>query len=314
MSNPALRITSFHATRNASSQSPITNHQYRERGGGVRVELAAGSGFCFGVKRAIQMAFEVAEGQRDPFYTLGPIIHNPQMVARLEEKGIRMLERPEEGEPGVLIVRSHGVAPEVMKAAERHGHRIVDATCPFVRRAQNYVKALKEDGYTVVIVGKKDHAEVEGLLGYAEGDAVIVWDKGDLEKLERVDRMGVVAQTTIPFQRFEEVIRGLLKKTRQLKVYNTICSSTEERQHKTLELAQKADVMIIVGGRNSANTSRLAELCRALGKTTYHIETAEELSAEWVAGCSFVGVSAGASTPDWLIEEVMTELNRWAGA
>jgi len=266
------------------------------------------------VKRAIQLAFEVAEGQRDPFYTLGPIIHNPQMVAQLEEKGIRMLERPDEGGPGVLIIRSHGVAPEVMRAAERHGHRIVDATCPFVRRAQDYVKALKEDGYTVVIVGKKDHAEVKGLLGYAEGTAVIVWDAKDLAEMGQSDRIGVVAQTTIPFHLFEEVVRGLLRKTRQLKVHNTICSSTEERQHKTLELARKADVMIIVGGRNSANTSRLAELCRAFGKTTYHIETAEELSPRWVADCSFVGVSAGASTPDWLIEEVMTELNRWAGA
>jgi len=293
----------------------------------VRVELAAGSGFCFGVKRAIQMAFEVAEGQRDPFYTLGPIIHNPQMVARLEEKGIRVIERPEEGDPGILIVRSHGVAPEVMKAAERHGHRIVDATCPFVRRAQDYVSTLRAEGYSIVIVGKKDHAEVEGLLGYAGGDAVVVWDKEDLEgwsgyptSVERLEshslpsRIGVIAQTTIPFHLFEEVVQELLKKTRQLKVYNTICASTEERQHKTLELAQKADVMIIVGGRNSANTSRLAELCRALGKTTYHIETAEELSPEWVVGCSFVGVSAGASTPDWLIEEVMTKLNCWADA
>ncbi len=282
--------------------------------GAVCIELAEGSGFCFGVKRAIQMAFEVAEEKQDPFYTLGPIIHNPQMVARLEEKGIRMIEQPEEGDPGMLIVRSHGVAPEVMKTAKRHGHRIVDATCPFVRRAQNYVKELKEDGYTVVIVGKKDHAEVEGLLGYAQEDAVIVWDKEDLTGLGRLDRVGVVAQTTIPFQRFEEVIRGLLKKTRQLKVCNTICSSSEERQHKTLELAGTADVMIIVGGRNSANTSRLTELCRALGKSTYHIETAEELAPEWVAGCSLVGVSAGASTPDWLIEEVMTKLNRWADA
>ena len=280
----------------------------------MRVELAEGSGFCFGVKRAIQIAFEVAEEKQDPFYTLGPIIHNPQMVARLEEKGIRMIEQPEEGDPGMLIVRSHGVAPEIMKAAKAHGHRIVDATCPFVKRAQNYVKKLKEDGYTVVIVGKKDHAEVEGLLGYAEGEAEIVWDKEDLASLGRLDRVGVVAQTTIPFQRFEEVIRGLLKKTRQLKVYNTICSSSEERQHKTLELAGKADVMIIVGGRNSANTSRLTELCRALGKSTYHIETAEELVPEWVAGCSFVGVSAGASTPDWLIEEVMNKLNRWTDA
>ncbi|MFH1008673.1 MAG: 4-hydroxy-3-methylbut-2-enyl diphosphate reductase [Candidatus Latescibacterota bacterium] len=280
----------------------------------MRVELAEGSGFCFGVKRAIQMAFEVAEGEPDPFYTLGPIIHNPQMVTRLEEKGIRMIAHPEEGDPGMLIVRSHGVAPEVIQAAERHGHRIVDATCPFVKRAQNYVKQLKEDGYSLVIVGKKDHAEVEGLLGYAEGDAVIIWDEEDLKQLGQLDRVGVVAQTTIPFQRFEEVIRGLLRKTRQLKVCNTICSSSEERQHKTLELAGKADVMIIVGGRNSANTSRLTELCRALGKSTYHIETAEELSPEWMERCSLVGVSAGASTPNWLIEEVMTRLNRWAQA
>ena len=245
-------------------------------------------------------------------YTLGPIIHNPQMVARLEQRGVRPISCASEGTPGIVVIRSHGVAPEVVEKVKAYGHRIVDATCPFVRRAQEDVQELRDEGYHIIIVGKRDHAEVEGLLGYADKDVNVIWDVEDLESLRRLQRVGVVAQTTTPFDRFRMLVGGLLEKSRQLKIYNTICHSTEERQTQTLELAKRADVVIIIGGRNSANTTRLAELCRDLGRTTYHVETADEVRPDWVKGASLVGVSAGASTPDWIIDEVMHTLEGMA--
>jgi 4-hydroxy-3-methylbut-2-enyl diphosphate reductase len=177
-----------------------------------------------------------------------------------------------------------------------------------VRKAQDHVQELRNEGYHVIIVGNRNHAEVEGLLGYAGKAVHVLWNVKDLELLEEVQRMGVVAQTTTPFERFRLLVGGLLEKSRQLKIYNTICHSTEKRQIQTLELAKRADVMIIIGGRNSANTTRLAELCRDLGKATYHVETADEVCLDWVKGASRVGVSAGASTPDWIIEGVMHTL------
>ncbi len=276
----------------------------------MKIELAGEAGFCFGVRRAIQMAFDVSAKEEGPIYTLGPIIHNPQMVAELEEKGVRLISCPSEAPPGIVIIRSHGVAPEVIEKVNACGHRIEDATCPFVRRAQDNVQTLRDEGYPIIIVGKRDHAEVEGLLGYAGKNVDVIWDVEDLESVERLQHAGVVAQTTTPFTRFRLLVGGLLEKIRQLKIYNTICHSTEKRQIQTLELAERADVMIIIGGHNSANTTRLAELCRDLGTTTYHVETADEMRPEWVEGASLVGVSAGASTPDWIIDAVRRMLER----
>lgn len=274
----------------------------------MEIELAGEAGFCFGVRRAIQIAFDVAAREEGFIYTLGPIIHNPQMVHRLEEKGVRPISDPSEVAPGIVVIRSHGVAPEAMEKVRAYGHRIVDATCPFVRRAQDHVQELRNEGYHIIIVGERNHAEVQGLLGYAGKDVHVVWDMEDLESIGRLQRAGVVAQTTAPFDRFGILVGGLLEKSRQLKIYNTICHSTEERQTQTLELAKRADVMIIIGGRNSANTTRLAELCRDLGRRTYHVETADELCPDWLKGASRVGVSAGASTPDWIIDGVMRTL------
>lgn len=273
----------------------------------VKVELVRTSGFCFGVRRAVRMVDEALKGADGPVYTLGPLIHNPQMVAKMEEMGVRVVSPEEEVPPGVVVLRSHGVPPQVEEKVRSKGHKVLDATCPFVRNAQMYARSLKEEGYEVVIVGKRGHEEVEGILGYA-GGAHVVWRPEELVPLGRPGKVGVVAQTTTPFEVFSSVVSELLKRVKHIKVYNTICDSTSKRQEETAALAKRADVMIIVGGRNSANTTRLAELCRGLGKPTYHIETADELRREWVEGASLVGVSAGASTPDWLVEEVTERL------
>ncbi|RKY58721.1 MAG: 4-hydroxy-3-methylbut-2-enyl diphosphate reductase [Candidatus Latescibacterota bacterium] len=277
----------------------------------MKVELVRTAGFCFGVRRAVRMVDEALKRADGPVYTLGPLIHNPQMVARMEEMGVRVIGPEDDLPPGVVVLRSHGVPPQVEEKVKAKGHKVLDATCPFVRNAQMYARSLREEGYEVVIVGKRGHEEVEGILGYTGGEAYVVWRPEELVCLGRPDRVGVVAQTTTPFEIFSSVVSELLKRAKHIKVYNTICDSTSKRQEETAALAERADVMIIVGGRNSANTTRLAELCRGLGKATYHIETADELRPEWVEGASLVGVSAGASTPDWLIEEVMEKLKIW---
>ncbi|HIE05033.1 MAG TPA: 4-hydroxy-3-methylbut-2-enyl diphosphate reductase [Candidatus Latescibacteria bacterium] len=277
----------------------------------MEVELVRTSGFCFGVRRAVRMVDEALKGADGPVYTLGPLIHNPQMVTKMEEMGVRVIGPEDDLPPGVVVLRSHGVPPQIEEKVKAKGHKVLDATCPFVRNAQMYARSLREEGYEVVIVGKRGHEEVEGILGYAGGKAYVVWRPEELASLGRPDRVGVVAQTTTPFEIFSSVVSELLKRIKHVKVYNTICDSTSKRQEETAALAERADVMIIVGGRNSANTTRLAELCRGLGKPTYHIETADELRPEWVEGASLVGVSAGASTPDWLIGEVMEKLKIW---
>ena len=276
----------------------------------MKVELVRTAGFCFGVRRAVRIVMDALREADGPVYTLGPLIHNPQMVDRMEDMGAKVIGPDDDLPPGVVVLRSHGVPPEIEEKVRAKGHKILDATCPFVHNAQMYARSLGEEGYRVIIVGKAGHEEVEGILGYTEG-ADVVWEPEEVESLGSPEKVGVVAQTTTPFDVFSSVVRELMRRTRHIKVYNTICDSTSKRQEETADLARRADVMVIVGGRNSANTTRLAELCRRLGKPTYHIETAGELRREWVEGASLVGVSAGASTPDWLIEEAMEKLKSW---
>lgn len=278
--------------------------------GKTTIEVAPDAGFCFGVKRCIGLARASAQAQRGrPIYTLGQIIHNPQVVEQLRAEGIVPIADPAEAAPGVLIVRSHGAEAALIERARCAGHEIVDATCPFVKRAQELVALLAQEGYQVVVVGDSGHPETKGLLSCSGGTALVVGDQASAEALEGFPRIGVVAQTTVPDDRFRAVVSGLLHKSRELKIHNTICEATRRRQQATQELGRRADVMIIVGGKNSANTSRLADLCRQLGKETYHIETASEISEDWIRGKSLIGLSAGTSTPDSIIKEVFTRLS-----
>ncbi|MFQ6092702.1 MAG: 4-hydroxy-3-methylbut-2-enyl diphosphate reductase [bacterium] len=272
--------------------------------------MAENSGFCFGVKRAIKMAFESVEDGKGPAYTLGPIIHNPQMVTKMKESGIRVVDNISELWRQTLIIRSHGVSPSVLQEAGRRQLRVVDATCPFVRKSQRYAQSLVREGYQVAIVGDPDHPEVEGLLGYAKDKALVVNEEGQVDRIAFEGRVGVIAQTTISLDHFQRIVDKLKAKTHQLKVYYTICDSVVARQRSTAELARKADVMIVVGGKNSANTTRLANLCRELCRTTYHVETAEEIRTGWFRGIEIVGVTAGTSTPDWIIGEILDRIQQ----
>jgi|MudIll2142460700_1097286.scaffolds.fasta_scaffold16733_3 4-hydroxy-3-methylbut-2-enyl diphosphate reductase len=273
----------------------------------MEVILADKAGFCFGVQRAISTAFKAAG--KGNVYCLGPLIHNPQEVSRLRDAGVKTVEDFSGLRPGdSLIIRSHGVPPAVLASAREKGLTIIDLTCPFVAKAQQHAQSLSREGYRVVVVGEKKHPEVQSILGYAGENSVVVEQPEDIDQLNLQGRLGVVAQTTQSYGNFSEIVLRLLRLSNELKVFNTICSSTKERQDATRVLASQVDVMIVVGGRNSANTSRLVSLSREAGKPTYHVEVVEEIRSEWLTGIRTVGVTAGASTPGWVIDAVVERL------
>lgn len=273
----------------------------------MEIILADKAGFCFGVKRAINTAFKAADAGRA--YCFGPLIHNPQEVDRLRKAGVETVEDFTHLNPGdSLIIRSHGVPPQILRKAKDLGLTIIDLTCPFVAKAQKHAETLSKEGYQVVVVGEKRHPEVQSIIGYAGEDAAVVEKPSEIDGLNLSGRIGVVAQTTQSYGNFSEIVLRLLRLSKELKVFNTICSSTKERQDAARVLASRADVMIVVGGRNSANTNRLASLCREAGKPTYLVEVVEEIQQEWLRGAATVGVTAGASTPGWIIDAVIKRL------
>ena len=268
----------------------------------MEVILAEHLGFCYGVKRAIEIARQNASTDGTSS-TLGPIIHNPQMVERLKKEGVGTVGSLDEMEDGLVIIRSHGVGPKVYEKAESRGLELVDATCPHVKKAQLSAKLLSEEGYTVVIVGEKNHPEVKSIFEWTEQNADIIETEAEVDALPSIGKLGIVSQTTFSGEKFRSIVSCLLEKSREIKILRTICTATDLRQASALELAKKVDVMIVVGGKNSANTSRLAQLCATKCKT-YHIETVAELQDEWLDHVNKIGITAGASTPDWIIKEV----------
>ncbi len=276
----------------------------------LEITTAEEAGFCFGVKRAIDMAMEAVQDESDiKVYTLGPIIHNPQVVEKLEELGIRSVEDLSEIDSGVIIIRSHGVEPKTIEQAENKGLTILDATCPYVKKAQKNAQLLMEEGYQTLIYGDQDHPEVKGILGATDYKALIVEDKNDLDEIDLQSKVGIVAQTTKSPASFKELIGLLLNRVKELKIYNTICNTTQVRQSGAENLADDVEIMFVIGGFNSANTNRLAEICSNTGTPTYHIETAEDIEWSWLENINKIGITAGASTPDWLIKEVIQAMS-----
>lgn len=268
----------------------------------MEVILADNLGFCYGVKRAIQLAEDsAAPGQVTN--TLGPIIHNPQMVAKLAENGVGTVDSLDEVKGGTIIIRSHGVGPDVYDRVEAMGLNMVDATCPHVRKAQSSAKMLADEGYQVVIIGEKHHPEVKSIIEWAGDGAVAIETEEEADALPKYGKLGVVAQTTFSAPKFKLIVERLLDKSSDVKILRTICTATDQRQSAAMKLATEVDLMIVIGGKNSANTTRLAQLCRDKCKT-YHIETADELRDDWFENIKKIGITAGASTPDWIIKEV----------
>jgi 4-hydroxy-3-methylbut-2-enyl diphosphate reductase len=279
----------------------------------VEVVLADAAGFCFGVKRALDLTLKTISeaeesGSGTPIHTLGPLIHNPQVVQELEAKGVRVSQAPEDVHSGVVIVRCHGIPPKVMDELKQRNVQVLDATCPFVQRAMRWARQLTEEGYQVVIVGDESHPEVQAIKGYTNGTAYVVDSPQAIDELPAAKRIGVIAQTTQSTEIFKACMNALVGKAEELKAFDTICTATEQRQASARRLAAQVDVMVVIGGHNSANTKRLAEVCQEQGTRTIHVETPDELKKEWFTGVRKAGVTAGASTPDWLIEGVLKRM------
>jgi (E)-4-hydroxy-3-methyl-but-2-enyl pyrophosphate reductase len=271
---------------------------------GPTIEVAAGSGVCFGVRRAVELA-EQALASSEAVYCLGPLIHNPQEMARLAGRGFRVVDSLDDVKsPGVLLIRSHGLQPSVVEEARGRGLKIVDATCPLVQRVQTMAVELAQVGYQVILAGDEAHPEVRAIQGHAPSARVV----SDVEAVRRLDlkgRVALLAQTTFSPERLRQMAAALVvRELLEVRVVNTICTATVERQKAAAELAERVDVMFVIGGRNSANTNRLVELCAARGVATYHLEHAGEVVPEQLRGHRRVGIAAGASTPQWIIESV----------
>lgn len=282
--------------------------------GTPRIEVADHAGVCFGVQRALELAERAASEAEPPVRTLGALIHNPIVVRELEERGVREVDDPAEAAGGTVIIRAHGVAPEVEERARARGLAVIDATCPFVKKAQTAAESLAEEGFQVVVVGEEGHPEVEGIMGHAGEGAIVAQTPGDLEGAALGSRVGVVVQTTQTEEALQAIVDALLPRVETLTVRNTICTATRERQEAAAELALRADVMIVVGGRNSGNTRRLTRICEARCPRTHHIEDASELEADWFQAAALVGVTAGASTPAAHIERTVDAISELTGA
>jgi 4-hydroxy-3-methylbut-2-enyl diphosphate reductase len=278
----------------------------------VEVIIAEHAGFCFGVKRAVKLAFNAAEEKGKSVHTLGPLIHNPQVVERLSKEGVGKVDSLDEIHDGIVILRSHGVAsPQVSIDAKSKGLTVIDATCPFVTNAQRYANILISEGYQVIMVGDRNHPETLSVVGHAEGEILVTEDFDEIKKwLNQFTKkkVGVISQTTQTFEKFASVVSLCMKLCEEVKVFNTICYATEERQDEAEKIAREVQSMVVVGGKNSANTTHLADICRQEGIPVYHIETAGEIDNFWFNGIQKTGVTAGASTPDWIIKEVVEHL------
>ena len=266
-------------------------------------------GFCFGVKRAVEKVYEQIEKGKTPIYTFGPIIHNEEVVRDLEERGVKVLETAEELRQltdGVVVIRSHGVGKDIYDILEKNGIEIIDATCPFVKKIHRIVSEQNENGRRVIIVGNGKHPEVEGIKGWGNDDTLVIETAEEFEKLQISDgeKLCIVAQTTFNYNKFQDLVEKISKTRYDILVLNTICNATQERQVEARQIASQVDVMIVIGGRNSSNTQKLYEICRRECKETYYIQTLKDFKPEKAGSVRSVGITAGASTPNQIIEEV----------
>ncbi len=278
----------------------------------MEIRLAENSGFCFGVKRAIKIAQDEANKRKERLVTIGPIIHNPQVVGRLEDIGIFSITDIDEIVDTPAIIRSHGIAQETKELLTQRGIEVIDATCPYVEKLQSTGEKLSQEGYFVVVLGNREHPEVLALTSYLKGKYLVV--EGPEEILDlKAKKVALISQTTQTFEVFKKLVKKLLDTTFELHIVNTICSATTIRQDSTRHLASESDLMIVIGGKMSSNTKMLAKISQEF-TVTHHIETKEELLNEWFTNKNKIGISAGASTPDDLIIEVYNEIINISGS
>ena len=275
----------------------------------MEVITAKTAGFCFGVKRAVEKVYDQVNQGKKEIYTYGPIIHNEEVVSDLESRGVKVLESRKELEQlqsGTVIIRSHGVGKKIYQMIEEKELELVDATCPYVRKIHRIVREKSEQGRQIIIIGNDTHPEVEGIKGWCVHPAIVVADQTQAEalKLPKGSKICVVSQTTFNYNKFKNLVEIIDKKGYDIDVINTICSATEERQLEAGELADKVDAMIVIGGKSSSNTQKLFEICKTNCVNTYYIQTLDDLELYSLPPVKCVGITAGASTPNYLIKEV----------
>jgi len=275
----------------------------------VKILLADNSGFCFGVKKAIDESLNVIKESVDEIYSLGPLIHNNQVINLLDEMGLKVIEDLDEIDSGKVLIRSHGVPIEVYNQAKNNDIDIIDCTCPFVRKIQKKVNEYSERGYEIFIIGDPSHPEVIGINGWCNNNAFIVNSEEDVEDIPKYDKICIVAQTTITKDKFDILSELISSKGNTVEIFNTICNATQSRQQSCRELAKKANAMIVIGGYHSSNTQKLVNISKEYCENTYHIETVEELRLEELGKYKTIGITAGASTPEWIIKEVINKMN-----
>lgn len=277
----------------------------------MEIRRASVQGFCFGVAITVKKA-EEAIAARNDVTTLGHVVHNPQMVESLASRGLKNAHSVDDVEGGALFVRAHGLPVEVFERAKSKGLDVIDATCPMVTKIHVQAEKLRADGYKIIVVGDPNHPEVKGTLSHVPG-AFCIETVEDVERLPRGSKMGVVVQSTYSRERFTDIVKALSQKYYEVRAVNTICTDTNNRQSEAMRLAQEVDVMVVVGGKTSANTKHLAELAEMNGARSFHIEGPDELRGEWFDGVKVAGLMSGASTPGWLVDKVqerMEELSR----
>lgn len=275
----------------------------------IQVIRTKNCGFCFGVRRAVTTVLEERAKREGPLYTLGPLLHNPQVVEELRSQNILPISHIADMKDGVVAYRSHGITREEDEYIQRQGLTAIDTVCPFVKRVQTCAMLLRKEGYKVVIVGDPEHPEVKSVLSYLDNDGIVLQNPSPIEAY----KVGVVSQTTQDHATYVAIVQTLVGKAEELRAFNTICDSTRLRKDEAVALAGGVDVMLVVGGRNSANTTKLFHLVQKVQPKSYHVETEEELRPEWFTGVTKVGIAGGASTPDSIIEKVERRVNNLEG-
>ena len=283
----------------------------KKKGREMKVIVAKTAGFCFGVEKAVEKVYENVG--KESLYTYGPIIHNEEVVKDLEKKGVQVIngiDGIDDITNGTVVIRSHGVSEDVYDKLKSKGLEIVDATCPFVQKIHRIVSKESMEGRTIVIIGNEGHPEVEGIKGWSHSDTYVIGNSEDAENLslKQGEKVCIVSQTTFNFKKFKDLVEIIQKKGYDIKCLNTICNATEERQREAREIASKVDTMIVIGGKHSSNTQKLVEICKSECKDTYNIQTLGDLDLSMLGSGSSVGITAGASTPKKIIEEVHTNV------
>ena len=282
----------------------------------MKVTVAKSAGFCFGVKKAVDIVYDLADKEEGPIYTYGPIIHNENVVDDLKKKGVEIINTIEEArniKNGIVVIRSHGITKSEYEGLKSAGHKVVDATCPFVKKIHDSVYEESKKGSHIIIIGDDKHPEVLGIKGWVCGKVSVISDEKDIDRLKLVEkeRVFVVSQTTFNYNKFEYLVEKLKNLSYDIIVFNTICNATSVRQKEAIQIAEKVDAMIVIGGKHSSNTQKLYEICKSRCENTCYIQELVDLDLNELKSIGSVGITAGASTPNNIIKEVQTHVRKF---